>query len=617
MILDKINNPSDVKKLSLKEKKILSEEIREIILKTVSENGGHLASNLGVVELTIALLSYLNLDKDKIIWDVGHQCYAYKLLTGRKDKFNTLRKTNGISGFPRCKESIYDFFDVGHSSTSISVALGMARAASIKKEKKKIVAVIGDGALTSGLAMEALNDAGISKTNLIVILNDNKMSISKNTGGLSKFLSHLRTRKTYVKLNSIIRKMVTNIPFIGKYIYKMVSYIKKRIKGLFIKNMYFENIGYTYLGPVNGHNISDVINILKSTNNIDGPILIHVITKKGKGYLKSELEPNKYHAVSPFDVNNGLIINKNKKTYSDIVGETLVKLARKDKRIITITAAMEEGTGLCNFKKYYPKRFFDVEICEEHALTMASGMAKEGLIPFVPIYSTFLQRGYDEILHDIALNDTHVVIMVDRAGNTGNDGETHHGLYDLSFLKTIPNLTILAPKDAFELSLMITFAINYPHPIAIRYPKGNIININENKKISLGKSEILKEGSDITILAVGNMVYKALNIADKLYNNNINAEVINTRFIKPFDKETLINSFKKTNLLVTIEDNDYEYGFAEIITKYINQDKVKSFGYPDAFISHGNILELEKKYHMDEDSLYNEIFEFYQKNKQL
>ena len=616
MILDKIKNPSDIKKLPLNEKKILSEEIRDIILKTVSENGGHLASNLGVVELTIALLSYLDLDKDKIIWDVGHQCYTYKLLTGRKDKFNTLRKTGGISGFPRSNESNYDFFDVGHSSTSISVALGMARAISIKKEKKKVVAIIGDGALTSGLAMEALNDAGISKTNLIVILNDNKMSISKNTGGLSQFLSHLRTRKTYVKLNSIIRKIVTNIPFIGKYLYKIVAYIKKRIKGLFIKNMYFENIGYTYLGPVNGHNISDMINILKSTNNIDGPILLHVITKKGKGYLKSELEPNKYHAVSPFDINKGLI-NKHNETYSDIVGNTLVKLAKNDKRIVAITAAMAEGTGLSNFKKHYPKRFYDVEICEEHALTMSSGMAKEGMIPFVAIYSTFIQRGYDEIIHDICLNDCHVVLLVDRAGNTGNDGETHHGIYDLSFLKTIPNLVIMAPKDAFELYLMIKFSINYHHPIAIRYPKGNIININENKKILLGKSEILKEGRDITILAVGKMVQRSLNISHKLSNDNIDAEVINIRFIKPFDYDTVIQSFNKTHLLVTIEDNDYEYGFAEIITKYINQDKVKSFGYPDTFISHGNISDLEKKYHLDEDSLYNEIIDFYQKNKQV
>lgn len=615
MILDKIHNPSDIKKLSLKEKQILCNELREIIIKTVSENGGHLASNLGVVELTVALLSYLNLPDDKLIWDVGHQCYAYKILTGRKEQFNTLRKTNGISGFPRCKESIYDFFDVGHSSTSISVALGMSRAAEIKKEKKKIVAVIGDGALTSGLAMEALNDAGISKTNLIVILNDNKMSISQNTGGLSKFLANLRTRKFYVKLNSKTRKLVIKIPLIGKYIYKIVTYIKKRIKGLFIKNMYFENIGFTYLGPIDGNNIRDVSDILESINNLNGPILLHLVTKKGKGYLKSEMEPNKYHAVSPFDINQGVIKIKDKMTYSDIVGETLIKLAKKDKRIVAITAAMEEGTGLLNFAKHYPKRFFDVEICEEHALTMASGMAKEGLIPFVAIYSTFLQRGYDEILHDISLNDTHVVILIDRAGNTGNDGETHHGIYDISFLKTIPNICIMAPKDAFELSLMINFSLNYNHPIAIRYPKGNIININQNQEITFGKSEILKKGSDITILAVGKMVQRSLTIAQKLELNNINAEVINVRFIKPFDKETIINSFNKTKLVVTIEDNDYEYGFSLIVTKYINKDKVKSFGYPNTFITHGSISDLEKKYHLDEENIYQEILKFYNKNK--
>ena len=461
MILDKINKPEDLKKLNLKEKKELSKEIREKIIKQVLDKGGHLSSNLGVVELTIALYSQIDLEKDKVVWDVGHQTYTHKILTGRKGKFSTLRQKGGLSGFPKREESKYDSFNTGHSSTSISAALGMARARDILKESRNIYAVIGDGAITSGIALEALNDAGISDTDITIILNDNQMSISKNTGGFSKFLSNLRTRKLYIKSNHNIKKIVKKIP-LGKKIIKIVEWTKKRIKGLIIKNMFFENIGFTYLGPVDGHNIEALEDIIKRSKNIKGPKLLHVITKKGKGYKEAEKNPNKYHMYSP---------NKSEKTYSSVMAETIAKLAEKDKKIVAITAAMEDGTGLKIFKEKYPERFFDVEIAEEHALTMAAGMAAEGLKPVVAIYSSFLQRGYDQIVHDICMQNLPVIICVDRAGIVGEDGETHQGILDLSFLNTVPNLTVMAPKNKQELKEMLIFSSKLNKPVAIRYPK--------------------------------------------------------------------------------------------------------------------------------------------------
>ena len=616
MILDKVNYPSDLKKLNIKEKKELAEEIREKIIHVVSQNGGHLASNLGVIELTIALYSILDLPKDKVIWDVGHQCYTHKILTGRKEAFNSLRKEGGIAGFPRSKESIYDTFDVGHSSTSISLALGISRARDIKKSNEKVVAIIGDGALTSGLSLEGLHDAGISNTNLMIILNDNGMSISKNNGGLSRLLSKLRTRKFYVRSNNIIKKIILKLPLIGKYLYQFISYIKKKIKGLLIKNMYFENIGFTYLGPIDGHNISCMEELFQNAFNINGPVLVHVVTKKGKGYLPALKNPNKYHAVAPFDIKTGKPLKEKSLDYSTVMGRKLISLAKENKKIVAITAAMEEGTGLEAFAKIYPKRFFNVEICEEHALTMAAGMASNGLIPVIPLYSSFLQRGYDELFHDICLTKKHVIILVDRAGNTGNDGETHHGIYDLSYLKTIPNLTIMAPKDFLELEKMLEFSINFDGPIAIRYPKGGEDKESglKDNDIVYGKSEIIRKGKDITILSIGKMTSRAYRVAEKLDSDGINAEVINLRFLKPIDVDTIKKSFTKTNLLVTIEDNDCEYGLGEIIKKYINQDRVLSLGYQNIYLQHGSISELEKKYHLDEESIYNEIKEFYEKN---
>lgn len=604
MILDKIENPEDIKKLTIKEKKQLAKEIRKLIIKVVLENGGHLSSNLGVVELTIALYSQIDLEKDKVIWDVGHQTYTHKILTGRKKLFSTLRQKNGISGFPKREESKYDAFNTGHSSTSISAALGMARARDILKEDKKIYAVIGDGAITSGIALEGLNDTGISDTDITIILNDNQMSISKNTGGFSKFLSNLRTRKLYIKSNHKIKKIVKKVP-LGKKIINIVEWIKKRIKGLIIKNMFFENIGFTYLGPVDGHSIDALEDIIKRSKNIKGPKLLHVITKKGKGYKSAEENPDKYHMYSP---------NKSEKTYSNTMAETITKLAEKDKKIVAITAAMEDGTGLYKFKEKYPDRFFDVEIAEQHALTMAAGMAAEGLKPVVAIYSSFLQRGYDQIIHDISMQNLPVVICVDRAGIVGEDGETHQGILDLSFLNTIPNLTVMAPKNKQELKEMLKFSLNLNKPVAIRYPKTSKELKTKNTKIEYGKAEVLTKGKDITIVAIGKMVNKALEVKEMLQKDNIKPTIINARFLKPLDIKSIKKETKNSKVLVTIEDNIKETGLGEKIKSEIEKDiKVISFGYPDKYISHGKIEEIEDEYKLTSKKIYKKIIKEYKK----
>ena len=597
MILDKINKPEDLKKLNLKEKKELSKEIREKIIKQVLDKGGHLSSNLGVVELTIALYSQIDLERDKVVWDVGHQTYTHKILTGRKEKFSSLRQKGGLSGFPKREESKYDSFNTGHSSTSISAALGMARARDILKENRNIYAVIGDGAITSGIALEALNDAGISDTDITIILNDNQMSISKNTGGFSKFLSNLRTRKLYIKSNHNIKKIVKKIP-LGKKIIKIVEWTKKRIKGLIIKNMFFENIGFTYLGPVDGHNIEALEDIIKRSKNIKGPKLLHVITKKGKGYKEAEKNPNKYHMYSP---------NKSEKTYSSVMAETIAKLAKKDKKIVAITAAMEDGTGLKTFKEKYPDRFFDVEIAEEHALTMAAGMAAEGLKPVVAIYSSFLQRGYDQIVHDICMQNLPVIICVDRAGIVGEDGETHQGILDLSFLNTVPNLTVMAPKNKNELKEMIKFSLKLNKPVAIRYPKNSKEIKTKINKIEYGKAEIIEKGKDITIVAIGKMVNKAIEVREMLLKENIKTTIINARFIKPLDIKTITKETKNKKLLVTIEDNIKETGLGEKIKSEFNNINILTFGYPDKYISHGKINEIEDEYNLSSEKIYKKV----------
>lgn len=612
-LLNKINNTEDLKKLNKQEKIKLAEEIRELVIDIVSKNGGHLASNLGVVELTIALHSIFDANKDKIVWDVGHQSYIHKILTGRKDEMDTIRKLDGIAGFPKTSESPADCFNTGHSSTSISVALGMARSRDIKKEMNHVIAVIGDGALTGGMALEALNDAGCSNTNVTVILNDNNMSISKNVGGMSTFLSKLRTKKLYTRTNARVKKIVRKIPLIGNGIVYLVQKVKRGIKQLFIKKMYFEDIGFTYLGPVDGHDIEKLESILDTSKQIEGPVLIHVITKKGKGYKIAEENPDKFHSTSSFNIETGKPVKEKKKDYSAVFGKKLVKLAKKNRRIVAITAAMKDGTGLSDFAKEFPDRFFDVGIAEQHALGMAAGMAKDGLIPVVPIYSSFYQRAYDQVIHDICIQNLPVIMCVDRAGLVGNDGETHQGLFDLSFFNIIPNLSIMAPKDFKELESMLEYAVSSNKPIVIRYPRGSEDKSFEKQdEINLGKSEMLRSGTDISIISIGKMVSRACEIADKLKETGVEAEIINIRFLKPLDEETIIKSINKTKKVITIEDNILIGGLATSINELIIKNKlenirIKSFGYPDEFIKHGDIAQIEEIYRLDLNNILNNI----------
>ena len=624
-ILDTINSTKDLKKLNKIQKEHLAQELRDLVIDTVSNTGGHLASNLGVVELTIALHSTFDTPKDKIVWDVGHQTYVHKILTGRKEKINTLRTFDGLAGFPKTSESEYDSFNTGHSSTSISAALGMARARDIKKEANRVIAIIGDGALTGGMALEALDDAGSSNTNLIVILNDNEMSIAKNVGGISNFLTRVRTRKLYNKSNRYVKKAVLHIPKVGKGIIKFVRKIKYGIKQLIIPNMFFEDLGFKYLGPVDGNNIEDIEEILKKAKDLEGPILIHVLTKKGKGYKPAEENPDKFHSTSAFEIETGKPKKNKRDDYSKIFGKKLVELAKKDERIVAITAAMRDGTGLSEFAKEFPKRFFDVGIAEQHALTMAGGMARNGLKPVISIYSSFYQRGYDQVIHDICMQNLPVVMCVDRAGIVGNDGETHQGLLDMAFFKLVPNITIMAPKDFKELEQMLEFAINLEKPVVIRYPRGGEADekFESHEKITLGKCEKIitiqnnikntekiyqTHKKYVTIIAIGNMVAKAKKVAEMLKEQGIEIEVINSRFIKPLDQNEILNSIKRTRYCVTIEDGTIIGGLGSSIKELIAENniadvRIKSFAYPDQFIEHGSIGELEQKYGMDVKSI--------------
>ena len=603
-MLENINSPKDLKKLNIEEKEKLSQEIREYILQVVSENGGHLASNLGVVELTIALHSVFNMPKDKVVWDVGHQSYVHKIITGRREEFKTLRKLNGLSGFPKINESEYDCFDTGHSSTSISAALGMARARDLKGEDNQVIAIIGDGALTGGMALEALNDAGCSNTKMTVILNDNEMSIAKNIGGLNMFLSKLRTKKLYTKSNVSIKRIINEIPLIGSPIVKIIQRIKRSIKQLIIPKMFFEDIGFTYLGPVDGHDIEQLQNIMKLSKQVQGPVLIHVLTKKGKGYKIAEKNPDKFHATGPFDIETGKTKKEKKPDYSKIFGEKLVELAKNNDKIVAITASMKDGTGLEKFSKEFPKRFFDIGIAEQHAISMAAGMAKEGMIPFVPIYSSFYQRAYDQVIHDVAIQNLPVIMCVDRAGVVGADGETHQGTLDMAFFRLVPNLTIMAPKDFKELEDMMEFAVELKRPVVIRYPRGGedtSINFEKHEKIELGKAEILKEGQDISIIAIGKRVATAIKLAEEYKEKGINAEVINARFLKPLDITTIKKSIEKTRKVVTLEDGTKINGLGTaieeiIVEKNLQNIKMEKQAWPDEFIKHGTVEELEKIY---------------------
>ena len=599
-MLEEINSPQDLKKLTLQQKKKLAEEIRNYIIEIVSKNGGHLASNLGVVELTIALHTVFNVPEDKIIWDVGHQCYVHKILTGRREEFKNLRKPNGLAGFPKSNESPADSFNTGHSSTSISAALGMARARDLQGKNNAVIAVIGDGALTGGMALEALNDAGYSKCKMTVILNDNEMSISPNVGGLNKFLGKLRTKKLYTTTNNLLKKQISSVPVIGKPMVVGIQRIKRAIKQLVIHKMFFEDIGFTYLGPVDGHNIEKLESILKTSKQVNGPVLIHVLTKKGKGYKFAEKNPDKFHAISPFNIENGELKTPKEKDYSKVFGEKIVELAKENSKIVAVTASMKNGTGLADFAQEFPYRFFDVGIAEQHAVTMAAGMAKEGMIPFVPIYSSFYQRAYDQVIHDVAMQNLPVIMCVDRAGIVGADGETHQGTLDMAFFRLVPNLTIMAPKDFKEFEDMLEFAVGLNKPVVIRYPRGGEdaeVKFKSHAKIELGKAEVLHEvknlenpTKEVTIIAIGKTVSEAVKLADRMQKEEgITPEIINARFLKPFDSEKMIQSIQRTKNVITIEDGTVINGLATtvkelIVDNNIQNVKFKSYAYPDKFI---------------------------------
>ena len=628
MKLNEVKGPNDIKNIDLNEQEELAQDIRNRIIETVSQTGGHLASNLGVVELTIALHRVINLPEDKIVWDVGHQSYVHKIITGRREKFKTLRKLNGLSGFPKIKESQYDHFNTGHSSTSISVALGMARSRDLKNEENKVIAVIGDGALTGGMALEALNDAGSSKTNLLVILNDNEMSISKNVGGVAFMLSKLRTKKAYIKSSIRGKEIIKKIPFIGEKIVCLVQKMKKGIKQIVIPKMYFEDIGFRYLGPVDGHNLKKLEEILKIAKDLEGPVLLHVLTKKGKGYKPAEESPNKFHSISSFDIETGKKKEKSKENYSSVFGRKIVELAEKNDKIVAVTAAMAEGTGLENFSKKFPERFFDVGIAEQHAIGMAAGMAKSGMIPVVPIYSSFIQRAYDQLIHDVAIQNLPVIICADRAGIVGADGETHQGMFDMSFTRIIPNFVIMAPKNFKELEMMLEFAVTLNKPVLIRYPRGGENNIwnanieeNKEKEIELGDYEVLASGDDATIIAIGKMVARAYSVSKALKEKGISITVINARFLKPLDKSGIWQEIKRTSNVITVEDGTENGGLGTAIEEIIVENQsvnnskdfkkilFKKFAYPDEFIKQGSCKEIEEKYNLDEQAIEKYIIE--------
>jgi len=603
--LSNINNPNDLKKLSYKELDILARELREFLLDTVSKTGGHIASNLGVVELTIALHKVLNTPLDKIIWDVGHQTYVHKILTGRRDVFPTLRQLNGISGFPKTQESPYDAFNTGHSSTSISAALGMARARDLKGEKYTVCAVIGDGALTGGMALEAINDAGMAKTNLLIILNDNGMSIAPNVGGLSRYLSRIRVRPLYYKTRESVQGFIESLPRSGKRLRRFLHKVKSSIKSMFVPAMFFENLGLRYFGPIDGHNIREMVNVFEHAKTMKGPVIVHVVTTKGKGYEFAEEKPDIFHGIAPFEIETGNVIKPGSESYSSVFGKKLCELAKEDEKIVAITAAMPDGTGLNPFKKAFPKRLFDVGIAEQHAVTLAAGLAMGGAKPVVAIYSTFLQRAYDQILHDVALQKLKVVFAIDRCGVVGDDGETHQGIYDVSYLYTIPYLSILSPATPDELKAMLEYAVKkHNGPIAIRYPRGSGNEFpGSNTPLEFGKGVLVKEGNDLTIIGVGNMMPVALEVAELFENEGILCDVINPRFLRPVDDTLILNSAKKTGKVVIVQDVIKNGGFGSAVSELIQSSGINArtmiLGLPDTGIEHGNRNLILKKYGLD------------------
>ena len=602
MILEKIKKPNDIHRLPLEEFPKLAEEIRSFLIESVSETGGHLASNLGVVELTLALHNVLDFPEDKLIWDVGHQAYTHKILTGRKEEFKTLRKEGGLSGFPKRCESACDSFDAGHSSNSISAGVGYVRARDLLGQKYHVVSVIGDGALTGGMAYEALNNAAELKTNFIIILNDNNMSISKNVGGISTYLSALRTAEAYTGMKIRVTKTLKKVPKIGTAVVDTMRRTKSSIKQLFIPGMLFENIGLTYLGPVDGHNMRQMMRLFNEAKRVEGPVVVHVLTKKGYGYAPAYNRPDLFHGTGPFDIKTGKpLAKKDCLCYTDVFSRKLVSLAEKNKRIVGVTAAMPEGTGLKAFGKHFPDRFFDVGIAEEHAVTFGAGLALGGMVPVIAIYSSFLQRSVDQILHDVCMQKLHVVFAIDRAGLVGADGETHHGCFDLSYLSMMPNMVVMAPKNAWELQEMLAFAVEYDGPCAIRYPKGKAYDGLEEFQapIELGKSEVLCEGRDIAILAAGSMTASCEKVVKALKEQGKNPTFVNARFVKPLDTELLDRLAATHSVFVTVEENVKRGGFGEHVSAYMQachpNVRVLNMAVWDRFVPQGNTDSLLAK----------------------
>ncbi len=616
MYLEKINSPEDLKKLDLKKLEVLAGEIRNFLIKSVSETGGHLASNLGVVELTVALHYCFTVPRDKIVWDVGHQSYTHKILTKRKNLFNSLRKLNGLSGFPNPSESDYDSFNSGHSSTSIAAAMGLAKARDLSNLNYNVIAVLGDGALTGGMAYEALNNAGRNKTKLCIILNDNQMSISKNVGAMSNYLNELITAQKYMQTKSNIQNRLTKSTG-GNMLYDVLDKTKNSLKNFLMPTSMFEQLGIKYVGPIDGHDLPKLIHVLNRVKKINRPILLHVITKKGKGYKPAEDEPSVYHGVGKFNPDIGINSNVNKKiTYSDVLGDELVKLAAENKKICAVTAAMPIGTGLTQFGNCYPKRFFDVGIAEEYAVTFSAGLAKGGYIPVFAVYSTFLQRGYDQIIHDVCIQNLHVVFAIDRAGIVGDDGETHQGIYDISYLSHIPNLTVMAPKNEIELRKMLRFAVKHNGPVAIRYPRGaaSQIMLAKNKDIEYGKAEYIYKGKDIAIVSYGAMMDIATEVYAKLLNSGYSPTIINARFSSPIDMDMVKDLAENYKYIFTLEDNIYSGGFGCLLNQKLSETKskkyiIKNFAFPNTYIEHGSRDLLFKKYKLDFENIYDDIIE--------
>lgn len=617
-MLERIQKANDIKNLKREELPQLAQEIREFLVDKVSRTGGHLASNLGVVELTMAMHLVFDLPDDKIIWDVGHQSYTHKILTGRKEGFETLRQYGGMSGFPKRKESDCDAFDTGHSSTSISAGVGLVKARDLRGESHSVISVIGDGSLTGGMAYEALNNASQLDTNFIIVLNDNYMSISENVGGMSKYLDKIRTADFYTGLKKGVTRTLEQIPVVGDSLIEQIRKTKSSIKQLVVPGMFFEDMGITYLGPVPGHDVSMLCRAFKEAKKIEGPVLIHVLTTKGKGYEPAENEPSKFHGISPFQIETGEVKTKSSKdSYTDIFGKVMCDEAMKRKDIVAITAAMKDGTGLSRFQRMFPERFFDVGIAEEHAVTFAAGLAAGGIKPVFAVYSSFLQRGYDQLIHDVGLQNLPVVFAVDRAGLVGSDGETHQGIFDLSYLSSIPNMTVLSPKHKWELADMLRFAIQHEGPIAIRYPRGAAYDQYEEFRspVVYGKSEMIYEEKDIAVISMGHMFSEAVKVRESLKRGGYSCTLVNGRFVKPLDGACITKLAENHKLIAVMEENVLTGGYGMQVLSFAGEQsldvKVLPLALPDDYVEHGSVDQLRKETGIDEETMVKKIMKAY------